>query len=380
MTHSPFKYCYLLGALIMLGGCQTDSPIDDLLEGRQIDYTQEENQTQKQLQYPPDLFATAYATEGTVSLSEYTISSVPTVGEQQEVADDTPAAKVTYRRNGNLRWIEIELPPNNVWEIARGFWTQHLGFGLVRENAELGTMETDWLDLRERVATPGWFNVYLDDVLNRLNDSGERDKFTTRLEKNENGGTDVYVAHRHIVARFDGEGLFSGYESQSSDRQLEIEMLRRVMLYLANNRQIKEENSEIEQQIAATENNNVSDYEFDGGTELVVKKPFHESWQLVQVGLNRGGFSIEDRDYQEGIIYIRHSGGPDSDKIFGKAETNFFNKLFGEQKPILRDIKLIFSPRGEDAIVLSTKAVEGDDALTKEQSSVVLELLNEFLP
>ena len=83
---------------------------------------------------------------------------------------------------------------------------------------------------------------------------------------------------------------------------------------------------------------------------------------------------------QESVIYIRHSGGPDSEKIFGKAETSFFNRLFGEEKPILRDIKLIFDEQEDDRTLLTVEAVEGDDPLTEEQASVVLELLHEYLP
>lgn len=371
----------ILAGLTALSACQSDSPIDSLLSGRVVEYDGDADQSGQSLQYPPDLLSTAQGVEGTVSLSEYTIGSIPTVEEGDAIAIEAPAAKVTYRRGGSLRWIEIDLPPNEVWGLARGFWTDHLGFALSKENPELGIMETEWLDLRERIGTPGGFlTEYVDKFLNRLNDSGERDKFVTRLERNDQGGTDIYISHRYVIAQFDKDGLFSGYERQRADNQLEIEMLRRSMLYFAGRERTADDNEDIEQQIAGAEaGETVSPYRHED-TELYISKPFDESWQLVQVGLNRGGFSIEDRDYQEGIIYIRHSGGPETDKIFGKAETNFFNRLFGEQKPILRDIKLIFNHEADGGIRLTTEAVEEDDPLTPEQSSVVLELLNNYLP
>lgn len=370
-----------LAVAALLAGCQTDSPIDELLQGRKIEYEREDSQNQRSLQYPPDLLSTATGVEGTVSLSEYTIGSVPDLSEDDvTVAVDAPSAKVAYRRRGNLRWVEVGLPPKEVWGRARAFWNAYLGFGLEKENAELGVMETGWLDLRERLSAPGWFSEYIDTFLNRASDSGQRDRFVTRLELNDSGGTDVFLAHRYAIARFGSEGQFTGFETQVSDRELEIEMMRRLMLYFAGRNLGDEEAVAIDEQVAEAEAAGESDYRLDGD-ELFIDKPFHESWQLVQVGLDRGGFSIEDRDYQEGVIYIRHSGGPESDKIFGKAETRFFNKLFGEEKPILRDIRLVFEARaGGEGVRLTAEAVPEDDELTELQAAVVLELLHQYLP
>ena len=372
----------LMMCLIATGGCQTSSPVEDLLQGRKIDYTREEDQQYEALQLPPDLLSTARGVEATVSLSEYYIQSIPTI-EPEEVVVDKPAAKVAYRRDGNLRWVTVDLPPEEAWRVTRNFWTSHLGFNLVKEDPEVGTMETDWLDLRDQLPRPGWLNDYLGLFIKRVYESGQRDKFATRIERGEDGSTDIYVAHRHIAAQFD-DGIFTGYESQSSDLQLEIEMLRRMMLYIAK-REPDEAAAEsgaapdIDAEIAAEEAAATGDYIYEG-TELLINKPFAESWQLVQIGLNRGGFSIEDRDYQERIIYIRHSGGPDSDKIFGKAETSFFNRLFGEEKPILREIQLLFTHDGSEQVRLTAEAIEEDEPLTDLQASVVLELLYEYLP
>lgn len=376
------KRLWLLVLPLLASGCQTDSPIEDLLQGRQIEYAKDEYQSGQSLQYPPDLLSTAQAVEGTVSLSEYAIESVAAPAQPQ-VAVDAPAAKVAYRRSGRLRWVEVDLPPGQVWPLARSFWSEHLGFDLHKEQRELGTMETGWLDLRERITAPGILNDYLHFFINRLNDSGERDKFATRLERNEAGGTDVYVAHRHVAAQFDKDALFTGYESQGSDPQLEVEMMRRLMLYIAGRSAEGEGQGSIGAQIAAAEAVADSDYRLEGAA-LHIYKPFDESWQLVQVGLDRGGFSIEDRDYQEGVIYIRHSGGPDSDRIFGKAESpGFFSRLLGKkERPVLREIRLVFHREGGGQVRLTALAgaAAGDPPLTDAQAGAVLELLHQYLP
>ena len=367
----------LLVTAVLVAGCSPKTPIDDLLEGRKIDYQESESQKQKQLQYPPSVLSTGGSIQATVSLKEYSLEKFR-VPEDGEVVPESQA-NVYYRRDGRLRWVEVDLPADEVWLKVAGFWRDYLGFPLVSEDPDLGIIETDWLEMRTGVLPPGLAGGYLSQFLDNVQDSGERDKFVTRMERNEDGGTDVFVSHRHIVANFDKEGLFSGYERVDGDIELEIEMLRRLMLHFVG-LPAEAADGEVRGQIeAAEEKPGSSDYDWEG-TRLWINKAFPEAWKLAQIGLDRGGFTVEDRDLQESVIYIRHSGGPDSEKIFGKAETSFFNRLFGEEKPILRDIKLIFDEQKDDRTLLTVEAVEGDDPLTEEQASVVLELLHEYLP
>lgn len=361
---------------LLAAGCQTNSPVEELLRGRQIDYTHPEHQERLELQYPPDLLSGARGVEGTVSLSEYKLAAIPKL-EEKEVAVDAPASQVTYRREGNVRWVHVALPPNEAWQSAQRFWRNHLGFELEKENAQLGTMETAWLDIRESIATPGPLGEYVDGFLNRLNDSGQRDKFTTRLERNESGGSDIFIAHRHIVAEFDKDGQFSGYANQESDAQLEVEMLRRLMLYLAG-RDLAAADGDLRAQVAAQEAAASGAYQLADNV-LTINKPYRESWQLVQVALNRGGFSVEDRNYDQGVIYIRHSGGPGSDKIFGEEKSSWLTNWFQDEKPVLRTVKLLLQRDGQ-ATRLTSEAPAEEEALTAAQTAVVLQLVHQYLP
>lgn len=378
---------WLLAAAVALGGCASESPVGDILEGRRIDYQSDESQVSRALQFPPDLIGSAPEVEDEVLLSEYKIADVPAL-EAPEVAEQPVAgAVVRYRRDGKLRWVETDLEPGELWPRARNFWTKHMSFALESEDPQLGTMETIWLDLRKSLGTPGLLGGYLDDLLDRIQDSGERDKFTTRIERGEDGGADIYVAHRHVAARFsEREGIFSGYESLPSDPQLEVEMLRRLMLYLArrdlpeDDAQAQATTTDIDEAIAAEEAQNESDeYELVDGA-LLVSRSFQRAWQLVQIGLERGGFTLIDRDLQEGILIIQHSGGPETDEIFGKLETGFFNKLFAEEKPILRDIEIVFTSDSDEVTRVIMRAPEGESDLSELQVQVLMELLIQHLP
>lgn len=373
----------LLLCLPLLGGCQSSSKVDDLLAGRKIDYQQDVGQQQRQLQYPPDLIAAGTDVEGTVSLSEYAIRSLPEIND--EVAEEiSPAAEVAYRRDGRLRWIAVKQPPAALWTRVVNFWKDELGFPVLKESEKIGVIETGWLDLRRGdIDAPGTLR-YFDEVFNVLRDSGDRDKFITRLERNNSGGTDIYVSHRNVAGRYDADtGSFSGYEVAPNKVELEVEMMRRLMVYLSKHGgaddAAAEDDGAIAEQIAEQEiAGEGGDYEVSE-TELLIKRPFLDGWRLVQIALDRGGFDIEDRDYEGGVVYIRHSGGPESDQIFGGQSEGLFSNLFGGDTQTLRDIKLLLHDDGDITRVTAEAGKDGE-ALTGEQRAILLNLLYERLP
>ncbi len=361
----------LLFSFTLLAGCG-NSKIQDIIDGRQIDYQREDYQESVDLQYPPDIIIAEKERSGAQLLSEYRIQAVPSVEQPDEIELEN-ARKVYYRREGNLRWIDLDISPDNAWNLAQQFWGE-LDFPLVREDPETGTMETDWLDLRQPHGSVGLAS-FLDDFLNRVRDSGERDKFVLRVEGTDENSS-IFISHRHISAKFDREGLFSGYSPLPADSQLETEMLRRMMIFAAD---IPEESQPAAFAEEIEDAEEERDYELSQ-TVLHIKKPSAESWQLVRIGLDRGGFTIEDQDHVELAYYIRHSGGPESQKIFGQAETNIFNKLFGEEKPVFRDIKLTLSAENDNLTAVTVAAADDKGELTELQQSVLLELLSINLP
>ena len=143
------------------------------------------------------------------------------------------------------------------------------------------------------LSKPGPLGNLFDEFLDQLRDSGERDKFLTRVELSEEGGADVFISHRHIIAQFDNDGRFTGYEPKKSETQLS-EMMRRLMLLLADK---EEEDLEegFTEEIQSVENEANNDYTLREES-ILIKKSLRDSWLLVRIALDRGGFSVEDRD------------------------------------------------------------------------------------
>ena len=48
-------------------------------------------------------------------------------------------------RAGAQRWLVVNAPAEKVWPVIREFWTDQ-GFAVRKEDAQLGVMETEWID------------------------------------------------------------------------------------------------------------------------------------------------------------------------------------------------------------------------------------------
>lgn len=71
----------------------------------------------------------------------------------------------------------------------------------------------------------------------------------------------------------------------------------------------------------------------DGRHErLEVDEAFDRAWRRVGLALDRGGFTVEDRDRAKGFYFVRYLD-PDFEAK-AKSEQGFFSKLFGKEKPI----------------------------------------------
>src|SRR5262249_38270122 len=64
------------------------------------------------------------------------------------------------------------------------------------------------------------------------------------------------------------------------------------------------------------------------GDALKVYEPFDRAWRRVGLALDRVGFTVEDRDRQKGLYFVRYAD-PDADpKKSGSGEGNFLTRIF----------------------------------------------------
>ena len=324
----------LLSASLALAACST-------LDSDKVDYKSAGKGPA--LDVPPDLTQLSrdnrYAIPGSaVSASSFQIN---------QPGQTTPTAlssvgDIRIERAGNQRWLVINRPAEKLWDPIRDFWVGN-GFILALDQANLGIMETDWAENRAKLPQD-FIRNSLGKVLDSLYSTGERDKFRTRLERNAQGGTDVFISHRGMVEVYDSaQKDKTVWQPRVTDAELETEFLRRLMVKLgASQDQAKIATSAPEPKTTAriTAEN--------GQHKVEINEAFDRAWRRVGLSLDRTGFTVEDRNRNSGTYFVRYAA-----LSAEKSEQGFFGKLFNSAKKESTPIKyrVVLAAQGESTTV-----------------------------
>lgn len=278
-----------------------------------------------ELVVPPDLTQLArdkrYVVPGaSVTASDYQQATQTAAGAATAA---NAVADVHMQRDGSQRWLTVDRPPEKLWDTVKDFWQEH-GFTLTTNDPQLGIMETDWAENRAKLPQDG-LRKLLGKVLDNLYDTGERDKFRTRLERNDSGGTDIFISHRGMIEVYTQKQAIEGnnptrWQPRPTDPELEAEFLRRLMLKLGLTQQA------VQQQQAAADapKQSVRVASVNGQPVVQIDESFERAWRRVGLALDRTGFTVEDRDRSQGLYFVRYVEPVDPDQ-----QPGFFRRLFG---------------------------------------------------
>jgi outer membrane protein assembly factor BamC len=310
-----------LAAAALLAACST---ADTLINGKPVDY--KSASTLPSLEVPPDL--TAPSNNNRYALpagGEATLSSYESQRAHQAGAGSS-AVLPTYpdmhiARDGSQRWLVVSNEtPAQLWPVLKDFW-QANGFLLKVEQPQLGIMQTDWAEDRSKL--PGQMGGFsLQRVIGPLYSTGLRDRFRTRLEHTPDGkGTEIYISHQGLEEVYkDSERVTLAWQPRPPDPGLEAEFLRRLMVRLG----AKEEAAK--QQVASAQGKPLAAVATgpNGVETLTVFEPFDRAWRRVGLALDRVGFTVEDRNRDKGVYYVRYA---DPESPEGKEKKGFFASL-----------------------------------------------------
>jgi outer membrane protein assembly factor BamC len=306
-------------AALALGGC---SSVDSFLSGDKIDYKSQASKTAA-LDVPPDLTQLARDSRyqpqsGVVSASGLATSTAAAAAAPSSIAVNS-LGDMRIERDGNQRWLITTLTPEQLWPQLRTFWTER-GFNLVVDDAQNGVMETDWAENRSRIPQDGVRRL-LGGILDRVYDTGERDRYRTRVERVA-GGSEVSIAHRGAEEFYQGQTKeVTSWRLRPTDPQLEAEMLVRLMTKLG----AKEETARTQVANAPAAPARARVLSGQPGAALEFDESFDRAWRRIGLALDRTGFTVEDRDRSGGLYFVRYV----DPKLAGREEPGFFSKLFG---------------------------------------------------
>ena len=314
------------------------------------------------LEVPPDLTQlrkeSRYALESTSATAsgfQSAAGKVTDAGTASNVMGD-----VRMERQGQQRWLVVARPADKVWDPIIEFWKNN-GFNLVTESKDVGIIETDWAENRAKIPQD-FIRQTLGKVLDGLYSSGERDKFRTRIERNAQGGVEIYITHRGMVENYSNAQKTSTiWQPRASDPELEIEFLRRLMVKLGASPEAAKSASATEVKVTTAQVAAV-----DGAPTIALNDSLDRVWRRTGVALDRSGFTVEDRDRTKGVYFVRYVPPGTADK-----EPGFFDRLFSSKKevPTLSRYRITLSSKGETQSLIQVMDASGkpEEAVNAER-------------
>ena len=312
------------------------------------------------LSYPPDLI-TAQADrryivqDGTATMSEYNAAVKKSAQMRTNVMTGIPGMRIA--KDGERRWLVVEKPAPELYPQVKDFWQEN-GFLLVVDSPSTGIMETDWAENRAKIAQD-WIRSTIGSALDSMYDTGERDKYKTRLEVTKPGETEIYITQRGAIEKCTtdttGACLSTIWTPRPNDPELEAVFLARLMERLGMTQE------QAKAMVAAPlgpktpkakfvqEGNNKGYIELSAG--------FDRSWRDIGLALDRSNFTVEDRNRSQGVYFVRYVNAKDVGDSKG-----FFSNLFSgkdDSKLQAKKYQVIVKSSGENSSNVYVQDADG---------------------
>ena len=329
------------------------------------------------LEVPPDLLSPSrddrfsVSASGSASRSEFDRSRTDPRRVDQVVLPVQDGMRI--ERHGDQRTLVVDQPAEKLWPVVRQFWLDN-GFALAAEKPEIGFIETEWAENRSKIPED-LLRRTLGKVLDRLYDTGERDKFRTRLDRVSDSRTEIVISHRGVMEVVTSATLNiqSTWTNRPVDRELEAEFMRRLMLRLGAD-QARAQTLLVQSATVASTSQMVKAGE---AAVIDIAEPFDRAWRRVGVAIDRLGFTVEDRDRNKGLFFVRYR---DPTVDLQKEKPGFFARIFssGMSSESAEQYRLSVTADGQDRARVSVQDKNGkpvSDAIARRMLGLLFDQL-----
>lgn len=223
--------CSALVASAVMVGC---SSTDDILPEKEVDYKSAVRGDP--LALPPDLSSAAitpqYSTrDGQASAIKFNEALAKEQANKRSGNVVLPQHdNMRILSKGTTRWLQVDADPNEVYPLLLSFWGD-LGFTIDQDRPEVGIIRTDWAEDRAKIPDT-LLRRTLGSLIDNVYDSGERERFTTRIER-INGRSEIFISNERMeeTAMDRNQDTFKWLPAPE-DESLNALMLARLMKHL----------------------------------------------------------------------------------------------------------------------------------------------------
>jgi outer membrane protein assembly factor BamC len=285
MNNKIIKFCVLVTVISILQSCAIVNRFAGTKYG--------EAGSIGGLEAPPELVTPEWDESLTIpQTANDRVSAVETYGKALDASVAPEFVDVSIRREGDLRWIEAEVDPVNVWPLLRSFWANQ-GVILDKDIPSTGIMETDWIEQIDstRSGISGGREV-----------SATRNKYRVRVEREPNAVTNIFVSQRksELQAITEQGGV---WVTANSDPEEEAEVIVNLMEHLGKSR----EDALFEVANAEGSRLYIDLRDIDGIPVLFVGDQYSRVWRRTGIAIDRSGMSIFEQSRNKGIYLIDSS-------------------------------------------------------------------------
>ena len=199
-------------------------------------------------------------------------------------------------------------------------------------------------------------------AFDNLYSTGERDQYRSRVERTPTG-SEVYISHRGMVEVYqDARRESTIWQPRPIDPDLEAEFLARFMVSLG----AKDDLARSAVAAAPTTVAKARVATVATTATMEIDDSFDRAWRQVGLALDRGGFTVEDRDRSAGLYFVRYI----DPKLAAKEDPNFFQKLFSSDKDAARPqrLRVLVKAAGTKSVVsVQNSAGAADDSAVARQ-------------
>ena len=345
--------------VVLALGLTACSSFSSLTASDKVDYKKQGEVRGPNLALPPDLI-TAQADrrfivqDGTATMSEYSQAVKKSSQMRTNVLTGIPGMKI--ERDGDKRWLVVDKSAASLYPQIKDFWQEN-GFLLLIDSPSTGILETDWAENRTKIPQD-IIRRTLGKVLDSLYDSGERDKFRTRLEVQKPDVTEIYISHKgaiEVPLKDANATISTRWTVRPSDPELEAIFLTRLMERLGMTQE--QAKAQITTTAAAPKTPKAKLIEDGAETRIEMTQSFDRAWRDVGLALDRSNFTVDDRDRSKGIYFVRYVNPKDLGDSRG-----WFGRTFGKTDDADKKAKVyrvVVQDRGQNQIVISVQDSDG---------------------